>query len=304
MRAQSSPPTRFAQRGGTLLELGLALVAASVILGGAFQVWRSLSGGVDLLADVRRLETRVEALRYAVVDWYRGQYCTATDAVHALPIYVDESTAELVCSVDPDNCMALHLAPALRSLVDNSQSVDGILGWRVASPPTSEGASPPPPRLYVAWTPPAGLGHRTEAIAQQLDAFCDDDGDFDVAETCDGQPVGEQVVMMSSLRANEALDNRLLRLTEWLARYAVDCDADRDGVLDLFCDGPDGDGLIGDAGYVLDVDGDGCDDAHPRPPTPACQASVPIDRDRDGRLDLDATLDLAVSAADYHALGC
>lgn len=302
---QPCAPRRTGQRGATLLELGIAFAVGGAILSGAFYIGRSLTSSVNLFVDVQRVETRVEALRYAVVNWYRARYCTA-GVVHRLPIYVDETISESVCAIDPDDCLAEYLAPALRSAIDNSRLDEGTLRWRVVSTRGATGAFPPP-RLYIAWTPPAGLEGQIDAVARHLDAFCDDDDDFESAEACDGQPADEQIVLPLPLQLGNTSDNRLSRLTEWLARNAVDCDADRNGVLDSFCDGTDGNGMIGGAGYILDIDGDGCDDAHPRLPgvlPDGCQTSVPIDRNEDGRLDLDVTLDLVVNATDFHALGC
>ena len=108
-------------------------------------------------------------------------------------------------------------------------------------------------------------------------------------------------------------------MREWLSAHAVDCDADRHAatdpytpILDPFCDG------LSDIDEAIDVDGDDCDDVHERPPLDTvhprhktrvsvdqpCFSPALLDKDRNCKLDFDATGDLIVDAADFYAFGC
>lgn len=308
-RSERSPgtgPWKTGERGATLAELGIALGLAAAVLAGALTLAGSIRTGIEPVAVGKRVGPWVDALGRSVAHWYRERYCHA-GVVADYPIAVSQADAEAACAAEASACVAAFVPPRLARLQPGRAAEDGVFTWRVASPPASSGALPPP-RVQIGWQPPSHLRRDAELLARELGTFCDDDGDAATVEACDGTPAAERLVWDRPLEAHSATrDVRFRRLEEWLARNAVDCDFDDDGALDPFCDGPVADGRI-DAGHVVDVDGDGCDDARPPAVGSRCDDVLRrrglLDRNADGRLDLDANGDLAVDQVDFHAFGC
>lgn len=304
-----SPGTRSwtaGERGATLAELGIALGLAAAVLAGALTLAGSIRGGIEPVAEGKRVGPWVEALGRSVAHWYRERHCQAGVAVD-YPIAISQADAAAACAADASACVAAFVPPRLARLQPARAAEDGVFTWRVATPPAAADALPPP-RVRIGWQPPSHLRRDAELLARELGTFCDDDGDPGTVDACDGTPAAERLVWDRPLEQHTATrDVRRRRLEEWLARNAVDCDFDGDGALDPFCDGPLADGRL-DAGHVVDVDGDGCDDAHLPVAGSACDDVLRrrglLDRNADGRLDFDANGDLAVDQVDFHAFGC
>lgn len=289
-----------------MAELGVALGLAAAVLAGALTLAGSVRAGVEPVAVGKRVGPWVDALERSVAHWYRERYCHAGD-IAAYPIALSQADAQTACAADARACVAAFVPPRLARLQPARAAEDGTFTWRVATPPVPAGALPPP-RVQIAWQPPSHLRRDAELLARELGAFCDDDGDAATVEACNGAPATERLMWDRPLETYSATrDVRFRRLEEWLARNAVDCDFDGDGALDPFCDGPVADGRI-DAAHDVDVDGDGCDDAHLPAAGSRCdgvlQRQSLLDRNNDGRLDFDANGDLAVDQVDFHAFGC
>lgn len=288
------------QAGTTLVELGLALALAAAVFAGALTLATSIREAVAPIAVAKQVDPWVDVLRRSVTRWYRQRHCQAGATPLAWPISVDDTVAANACDADANACLAAFLPPGRRA-------ADGTFEWRLATPAAAPSALPPP-RLQVAWTPPSHLRRDAQRLAQELDVFCDDDGDVTTAEACDGAPAAERLVWDRPLEARiDTVATRSKRLFEWLASNAVNCDADSNATMDPFCDGPLVDGRI-DAGFAVELDGDNCDDAHAPAAgsgcaDPARQLSL-LDGNADGELDLDVNGDLAVDQTDFHALGC
>ena len=306
MRARKLAARRRS-RGATLLELGLALGIAAAILAGVLTLAGSIRAGVEPIAVGKRVGPWVEVMQRNVVGWYRNRYCHAGATALPYPphpISLTDADAEAACAADPAACVAAFMPPPLARLQPGARGEDGVFGWRLATPPAPAGALPPP-RLQVTWRPPSHLRRDAPLLARELAAICDDDGNFETAEPCNA---ASRLVWDGPLETREgAALARRTRLVEWLARNAVDCDADADGALDPFCDGQAIDGRL-DADASIDLTGDGCDDAHAPASDSACDrtplASNLLDRNADGRLDFDTNGDLTVDQVDFHALGC
>ena len=308
------PSFRRTARGATLLEAAFFLGVAAVVIVGALGLGDGMRLALAPIGEAARLAPRLEAMRYAVPDWYRARHCgTQRLTVDGFPVDIDQDDAAAACAADPIDCVAKHVPPHLADYATEVATEDGEFGWAVrgfAPPegPVPEGFRWPRPLLRLFWTPAERFGERTYPIARELEAFCDDDSDAATRETCDGEPAGERLVWEQTLRSQGARGLAgEIRLREWLAANAVNCDGDDNGVLDPYCDGIIVDGDI-EYGPHLDLDGDGCSDVRPAPATdPVChnrRGRAFIDLDADGDLDLDATGDFIVDAADYHALGC
>ena len=289
-----------------MAELGIALGLAAAVLAGALTLAGSIRAGVEPIAVGKRVGPWVDALGRSVAHWYREHACQAGNPV-GYPVALSQADAQAACAADAATCVAAFVPPRLARLQPAGPGEDGVFTWRMATPPASPGVLPPP-RVRIAWRPPSHLRRDAELLARELDVFCDDDGDAATVEACDGAPADERLVWDRPLEVHAATrDARFRRLEEWLARNAVDCDGDNDGRLDPFCDGPAADGRI-DVMHVVDVDGDGCDDAHLPAAGSRCEDDSRrrnlLDRNADGRLDFDANGDLAVDQVDFHAFGC
>lgn len=365
-RAQRPAP---ACRGATLLELAAVLALAAVIVGGAMALSGTFGALLWPATESMRVRSAVDALARAATAWYRAEHCGVDATPVAMPVALAHEPIALgapivapdACrvragrsggDVRPTSCVARHVEPRLRSLLPvltstplpQPASPTGTFSWEIVSRPLPRNPAPAdwrwaPPLLRVYWHPPEHLGRRIEdsaqSLARELGAFCDDDGNADTAEDCDGTPPprdtdlsGERFVFSARIDA-AASETSQRRLLNWLAVHAVDCDADRptpgrhydpgDNVMDAFCDGAVDDERIDDD-TVIDVDGDGCDDVRQRGPYDTkhprhsgssgpirelpCRSPALLDRNEDGRLDFDATGDFVVNAADFHALGC
>ena len=281
------------------------------------------------------------------------------DAIRACNVRIVRTSCagEREEKVERTSCVAAHVAPHLQRLLlslapsPTEESRHGSFAWEIVTYPSP---SPtvlhwPRPQLRVFWHPPAGLQERipevADMLARELGAYCDDDGNADTSEACDGVPTAgasgpfaERFVWAGPIGAFEAEAGRRIRLREWLAAHAVDCNADRTpfapglDVMDPFCDGPTNNERIPiadepdaeDRIHVIDVDGDECDDAHGRPPldgahprhhtdrteddprrtTGPCFSPALLDKDKNCKLDFDVTGDFIVDRADFYALGC
>ena len=292
--------------GVTLPELGIALAVAGAIVAWAIQGSGALRLALQPIVDENMVQNRIDATQAAVEGWYRARYCGSR--AQGPPLFpIDDDDAAAACAADDADCLSGHVASHLADLVSSTATTEGEFRWDVTS---ASRVPRPPPTLRQFWTPAPYYDDRIAGLAIALDAFCDDDGDAATAEPCDGVPVDERLVWMRPLGSSSPRDvSDRLRLRAWLAVTAVDCDADDDGTLDVFCDGTgvDRNGLVGD--HIVDVDGDGCDDARPAPLGPAgdaCRgrAGTLLDRNQDGLLDFDATGDLKVDGADFISLGC
>ncbi len=256
------------------LAVGAAVISGAALIG---QSWRDNLGTVGEASEV---PVRVAALRNAVENWYRWEYC------HVDPARLDATRAPNF----PIHGGAADIAPYLPPVprLPDPQEGNGEYDWEIARSPQTYGGTPPP-QLRVFWRPPERFDERISLIARDLDAACDSDGDAGAFEPCGSGWPHERLVWtkLLAVRADErAHDN--LRLQAWLARNAIEC---RDGVhlrLNASCDS-DGNGRLGPD---VDQDGDGADD------------SWRLDADSDGVLDLDLTADLAVDVSDFRVLGC
>ena len=370
-------------RGLTLTELAASIAVAGVVIAAAMAATSALSAMVWPQQQGLKMKPRINALAQGVAAWYRHEHCGGGARPVLLPADlahepVAATGSEDVCKVRvgggsgaarDTTCLARHLPPGARRLLPPLATAplpdpapDGWFDWEIVSRPLPPSPRPADwrwskPRLRLLWTPPEHVRERAvelgDVLARELGAYCDDDGNADTPEACDGEPpasssgLGERFVWTAPLGAfaapsDEAIRQR--RLTEWLALnavdcarcskrpspsatstvYALDCVADLDGVvtMDRYCDGPTDNDRI-DAGHVIDVNGDGCDDARPREPedpnhprlaNPNPDDDWPCHPPRslldgndgapDGRLDFDATEDFVVDANDYRAIGC
>ena len=296
--------SRRRARGTTLFELGAALGIASAIIAGVLTLAGAIRAGVEPIAVGKRVGPWIEVMHRNVVHWYRSSYCHAGATPPPYPISVTDADAEAACEADAAACVAAFVPPPLARLQPAGEREDGVFRWRLATPNAPDGVLPPP-RLQITWTPPSHLRRDTPILARELRALCDDDRDADTVEPCSAS---SRIVWDGPLDPRQGAALILhSRLVEWLARNAVDCDADGDGEMDPFCDGQTIDSRL-DADVALDLTGDGCDDAHAPAADSGCTdaqiASNLADRDGDGRLDFDANGDLAVDREDFRALGC
>ena len=272
---------KYLQAGATVLEVALVLaVAAAVISGAAFlgQGWRQNLG---TLGEASGVPVHVAALRTAVENWYRWEYCHVDlerpDAAPAPRFPIDSGEADV----------APYLPPVPR-LPDPGED-KGEYDWEIVRSAQTYGGTPPP-RLRVFWDPPARFGERVSLIARDLEAVCDSDGNADTREPCGSGRPGERLFwpQLLAVRAEERAHDDL-RASAWLARNGIECLAQGYHLrLDASCDG-DGDGRLGPD---IDQDGDGVDD------------SWRLDADGDGALDFDLTRDLVVDVSDFRVMGC
>lgn len=351
--------------GLTLTELAAGIAIAGIIIAGATAATIALSATVWPQQQGLKMKPRINALAHGIAAWWRYEHCGAGAKPVALPAALahepvaavgpDDACAVRIGGVSgavrPTDCVARHLPPGLRRLLPQLATApapepapDGWFDWEVVSrplPPPPPAPRPPDwrwskPHLRLLWTPPPHVRERTielgAVLAEELGAYCDDDGDADTREECDGMPpakaggLGERFVWAAPLGAFVRYSDdaaRRRRLTEWLALNAVDCDADRNGEMDAFCDGPKRDDLIDMAAdHVIDANSDGCDDARPRAADDKNHPRLadrlrdndwpchPIslldgnDGSPDGKLDFDVTEDFVVDADDYRAIGC
>ena len=262
-----------------MVEFALAVaVGAAVILSAALlgQGWRQ---NLATVGEASGVPVHVAALRNAVENWYRWEYCHVDperpDPALAPHFPIDSGTADLTPYLLP--------APRLPDPLEGKGEYD----WEIVrSPQTYSGT--PPPQLRVFWDPPERFDERLYLIARDLEAACDSDGNADTFEPC-GQP-RERLFWekLMAVRAEERMHDDL-RVQAWLARNAIECRAE--GVhlrLDASCDG-DGNGRLGPD---VDQDGDGVDD------------TWRLDADGDGNLDFDLTADLVVDVSDFRVMGC
>ena len=263
-----------------MVEIALVLaVGAAVISGAAFlgQGWRQ---NLVTAGEASGVPVQVAALRNAVENWYRWEYCHvdpespgATPAPH-FPI--DSGSADISPYLPP--------VPRLPDPLEGKGEFD----WEIVRSEQTYGGTPPP-QLRVFWDPPERFDERVSLIARDLDAACDSDGDAGTFESCgSGHPrVRLFWAKLLAVGAGErAYDD--LRGQAWLSRNGIEC---RDGVrlrLNALCDS-DRNGRLGPH---VDQDGDGEDD------------TWRLDADGDGALDLDLTADLVVDASDFRVLGC
>ena len=339
------------------------VIAGAMAASGAFRamLWPATEG--------LELKPAVHALHQAVTAWYRAEQCHGGGQPVPLPLALAHEPVAADADVDAPqackvrvgtgtvratSCVARHLQvdlrgflPALTVAPPRAEDPDGgTFAWEIVTRPLPPVPAPSEwrwahPQVRVFWNPPEHLRRRVrefaEPLARELGAFCDDDGDADTAEACDGVPrataaeAGERFVWVAPLGAQDGSNTRAplhRRQLEWLAAHAVDCDADQHrgsgpytpgtDVMDPFCDGPVDDERIDDS-HVIDATGDGCDNARWRAPDDLehprladsypyndwpCDSPVLLDADEDGQLDFDVTGDLVVDAADFHALGC
>lgn len=268
------------QTGATVVEFALAMtVGVAVILAAVFlgQGWRQ---NLATVGEASAVTVHVDALRNAVENWYRWEYCHVDlerpGATLAPDFPIDSGSADL----------APYLLPAPR--LPNPLEGKGEYDWEIVrSAQTYSGT--PPPQLRVFWDPPERFDERLSLIARDLEAACDSDGNADTFEPC-GSHQQERLFWekLLAVRAEErAYDD--LRVQAWLARNAIECRAE--GVhlrMDTSCDG-DGNGRLGPD---VDQDGDGVDD------------TWRLDADGDGDLDFDLTADLVVDVSDFRVMGC
>ena len=341
---------------------GVVIVGAMAASGAFVAMLRPVTEGLGL-------RTSAGALHRAATEWYRAEHCRGGGEPVRLPVALSHEPVAADADVDAakackvrvgaggavrnTSCVGRHLQadlhrrlPALTAEPARPRDPeDGTFAWEIVTRPLPPQPAPAQwrwaqPQVRVFWYPPEHLRRRVreiaEPLAREVGAFCDDDGNADTAEPCDGVPaasagkIGERFVWVAPLGAWDGSNmhaTRQRRLRDWLAAHAVDCDGDRHhplisrsatNVMDRFCDGPVDDERI-DPGHVIDANGDGCDNARPRAPDDLahprladsnpyndwrCESPVLLDADEDGRLDFDATGDFAVDAADFHVLGC
>lgn len=365
-RGGASPgPVAAWQRGLTLVELAAVVAVAAVVVVGAMVAGDAFRAVLWPARAGLDAQPRLDVLRAAVAAWYRAEYCGLNARPATLPLALaHEAVAEgAACAVrvggpdgvvEPAACLARYAPPAARlpALRANPPRAEapagGTFAWEIVTRPRQPDPAPADwrwakPQLRLFWHPPERTRERgagaTAALANALGAYCDDDGNADTTEVCDGAPAPddgelnvERFVWAAPVALFDeagALLTRQRRVRDWLSAHALDCDADRhvatgvyrpgDDVMDPFCDGPVDDERI-DADHVIDANGDGCDDVRtrlpldpehprhairPRPEFP-CPSPAPVllDANEDGMLDFDATADFVVDEADFHALGC
>ena len=313
-------------RGLTLLELAFVLAVAGAVVAGAMAAATRFADNMWPVSEGLRIKSYALALRHGVTAWYRAEYCGRTAKPAAVPLALtyeprapdaDAEPAEACAvrvGVPPDDevqatsCLARHVAPPIAASLPAleidppppEEPREGSFTWEIVSPdePTRPDSLWPKPQLRVFWRPPTHLQDRIEEIAtvlaRELGAYCDDDGDADTAEACDGEPAAiagptpagtdpapvERFVWAAPIGSSDAAGTDLGqagRLRDWLSAHALDCNADRmssgPDMMDPFCDGPTNDELIpttdelgADGIHVIDANSDGCDDARARPP--------------------------------------
>ena len=323
---RGAPASRRRQRGLSLVEAGLVMVVAASVVTGAFALARNWFVQARTYQEAARTIPRAEALRHAVTRWYEARHC-AVDAENTPPqpslppvLPITSADAATLCGADPDGCVERYLAPHLAHLLRGRAAPDSPSGgefeWELVASPGAAAAHPPP-TLRVYWYPPEQQRGRAHALAREMRAVCDIDGDPETDESCRDFPETGRLVLAEPLGGGEQWRaTNQARLREWMAAYAVECcavrdpdtgecanlDDNRDGRPDpdAFCDA-DGDGVLGGP-RPFDLDGD-CDfDLVPLPDE--CFDGRLVDTNDDAVLDLDVDGNLAVTAADYFALGC
>ena len=110
-------------------------------------------------------------------------------------------TDERVEKEERTSCVTAHVSPHMQRLLPPlapspaEESRYGTFEWEIVTYQSSSStvAHWPRPELRVFWRPPAGLEGRVaeiaDTLARELGAYCDDDGNADTAEACDGVPV-------------------------------------------------------------------------------------------------------------------
>ncbi len=264
-----------------MVEIVLGLAAAAAVISGAALLGQGWRQNLGTLGEASSVPVHVAALRAAVENWYRWEYCHADperpDATPAPHFPIDSGSVDV----------APYLPPVPR-LPDPGEG-KGDYDWEIVRSAQTYGGTPPP-RLRVFWDPPERFDERVSLIARDLDAVCDSDGNADTREPCGSGRSGERLFwpQLLAVRAEDRAHDDL-RVEAWLARNGIECPAPGSRLrLDASCDS-DGNGRLGPD---LDQDGDGVDD------------SWRLDADGDGTLDFDLTGDLVVDVSDYRVMGC
>jgi len=293
---------RTSQLGVTLWELALVVAVIGAIAVGAVSVgssWRATAGA---LADISRLESRIEHLKHTVMTWYRGTYCRAEMQDRSKLGFPPEFPLR-----DIDARGRGYPLTGEPATGEGADVREGGLRWEISWPPSALPRNPvgssclerltakrqynAPLRLRVFWSPPETWEQYqpTSILARRLNVWCDDDNNARTAEPCDGLPADERLVWSSSLRDRIDRDHeRTRRYIDWIREHGLNCDADG---LDCDDDGQgEGDGVLDER---CDSDLDGNFDGAPR-----------FDANGDGQLDLDVNGDFVVDRADWHLLGC
>ncbi len=267
--------------GATVVEIALVLAVGAAVISGAALLGQNWRQNLGTVGEASGVPVHVDALRNAVENWYRWEYCHTDperpDATLAPRFPIDSGSADL----------SPYLPPVPR-LPDPGED-KGEYDWEIVRSAQTYGGTPPP-QLRVFWNPPDRFDERISVVARDLDAACDSDGDADTFETCGSGLPRERLVWakLLAVRAEERAHDDL-RVQAWLARNAIECRAEGGRLrLRAACDS-DGNGQLGPD---VDQDGDGVDD------------SWRLDADGDGVLDFDLTADLVVDVSDFRVLGC
>ena len=277
------------QRGATMVETGVMVAFAAMVIAGAVALGSEWISSTRDLSQGATLEVQRDSLRHAARGWYASRYC----ALQRREGDVGRPPAKIV--------LAVHdLRPYLPDGGLVREGRHEASRWRVVV----ERQQMSPPQLNLLWT--LREGEPSEGLARRTGAVCDSDGDNATPEACSDFSRGGERLLWTSLLAQPTKQvSRTRRLFEWQQFNAIDCDTDGldsdgdgrldgDGLLDARCD-VDGDGAFG---RPYDHDGDGVDD------------TSRFDADGDGALDLDVaggpdgSGDFAVDVRDWHALGC